>query len=96
MAAHVAQEELQRVARHEDELIVVVGRAWLGAVGAVVSDLDSARFQALVKRVGLFVGQLELLVNSMSSERFTQPRSSPRSTSASIRRSADLSAIVGM
>src|ERR671914_319804 len=61
VAAHVAQEELQRVARHDHELVVVVGRAGRGAVAAVVLYLDPARLHPLVERLGLVVGQLELL-----------------------------------
>jgi hypothetical protein len=61
VAAHVAQEQLERVAGHHDQLLVVVVDARRRAVGAVVRYLDPARLETLVQRGELVVRELELL-----------------------------------
>jgi hypothetical protein len=58
VAAHVAQEQLQRVAGHRDQLLVVVVSRDRRPVGAVVGHLDAARLEPVVEGLSLVLAQL--------------------------------------
>ena len=61
VAAHVAQEELQGVARDRGELHVVVVGLLRARATAVVRDLDAAGLDAVGERLCFVLGQAELL-----------------------------------
>src|SRR5215212_4381666 len=56
--ADVAQEQLERVARHGRQVVDRVARPRLRGASAVVRDVDAARLEPVRDRLGLVVGQV--------------------------------------